>query len=314
MTIDRSRTGVARLACVLSVLALAAVGAAPAAANVYVVNRVEVDELAGRIEIYGDGFGPNAPIVTLQGLPLTVITFNPTQVVVNLPVGTSPGSYLLKVSATPAPPGGSGTGSGSEGDVTFYVTVGAEGSVGPQGPQGTTGATGPQGPVGAMGPQGASGPQGPSGPAGATGPTGPQGLAGPTGPAGPNVSSIGFTSNAGAVTTALAFIGPTVNVTVSGPTMKTFISAHHALGAGGIAANNLNLYICIKAPAGALTQVGGGIFGLTSAANQRQIYGMSGVVTQIPADTYMVGLCGLSAGAANWNNNEWGYVTAMVLP
>jgi hypothetical protein len=47
--------------------------------------------------------------------------------------------------------------------------------------------------------------------------------------------------------------------------------------------------------------------------NTRNIYSISGVISGLPAGTYNVGMAGnASPAAAHWNNNEWGYVTALV--
>lgn len=72
-----------------------------------------------------------------------------------------------------------------------WVSIIAEGAIGPQGPQGEPGIQGLQGIQGIQGVQGETGPTGPTGPqgpAGSNGPsgaTGPTGLTGATGPAGP---------------------------------------------------------------------------------------------------------------------------------
>ncbi len=189
--------------------------------------------------------------------------------------------------------------------------AGPQGNPGPAGPAGATGATGPQGPAG---PVGATGPQGPAGPTGATGATGPAGPAGATGPAGPQgpsgVVGQGFASGfATAPTASTAFISPTVSVTITAG-QKIFVSSNAALGAGANAATSLNLYICYQS--GTLTTFGGGTFGLTAAANQRQLYGLSAVITGLSAGTYLVGLCGASSNAANWTNNEYAYNSAIV--
>jgi hypothetical protein len=56
------------------------------------------------------------------------------------------------------------------------------------------------------------------------------------------------------------------------------------------------------------------MFSLTSAPNMRQTFGISAVLTGLAAGTYNVGTCGSSSNLANWNNNEWSYTSAMVLP
>src|SRR5690349_16782770 len=139
----------------------------------------------GTIAIEGDNFGKQ-PTVELDGKAVKVSSSNDHQITVKTPAWTQSGTYLLKVT----------TGPGSKDNVSFDLTVGAEGPMGPQGPagpvgaRGATGLTGPQGPAGPAGPQGlpgpvgATGPQGPKGDTGAVGPAGPQGLKGDTGPAG----------------------------------------------------------------------------------------------------------------------------------
>jgi hypothetical protein len=114
-----------------------------------------------------------------------------------------------------------------------------------------------------------------------------------------------------AIPATLSFIGPSASVAIT-TGQRIHVTAHAALGAGSIAAASLNLYICQRASGGPLTTVGGGVFGLTSPANQRQLYGLSAVVTGLAAGTYQVGLCG-STSNANWNNNDFAYVSALVL-
>ena len=127
-----------------------------------------------QMTVKGTGFGAVAPTVSLDALPLALLSHTPTVVVATLPVGITPGSYLLQVTNNSA------TGHPS---VLFEATVGATGPTGPTGPQGPVGANGPAGPAG---PAGANGPAGPAGPAGANGPAGPIGPAGPQGPVGAN--------------------------------------------------------------------------------------------------------------------------------
>ena len=140
---DRNMRGLPRLRflALFAVLAFASV-AAPAAADGFVINRVEVDDPAGQIDIFGTGFGADQPVVTLEGIPVVVVSHTATEIVVTMPAGTVPGTYLLTVSQVPSGPFGGGASS------DFYVTVGAEGPQGPQGVPGPAGPTGPQGPPG----------------------------------------------------------------------------------------------------------------------------------------------------------------------
>lgn len=165
---------------------------------------------------------------------------------------------------------------------------------------------------------GPAGPEGPAGPAGPVGASGADGAPGATGPAGPEGSPgiVGFASTSGfggSVSASVAFIGPTVNVTIT-TGQKIYVSVDKALGstaAGG--ANGLNIYPGFMLSGNtAPLAFGGGILGLQCAQNTRQIFSINGVITGLPAGTYSVGMVGNAAVFANWNNNEWGYVSAIV--
>jgi hypothetical protein len=197
--------------------------------------------------------------------------------------------------------------------------TGPAGPAGPQGPQGIqgnvgpAGPAGPQGPAGPAGPAGPTGPTGPVGPVGAVGPQGPQGIQGPQGPSGviAFVTTSGLGNNPAA---ANAFIGTTVNVTLAAG-QRAHLVVEKALGstvAGGGTA--LNIYPCYQNTiAGSpLTTQGLGIFGLTAAQNQRHVYGINWVFSNLAAGTYAIGMCGSSSNAASWNNNEWTYLSALV--
>jgi len=117
-------------------------------------------------------------------------------------------------------------------------------------------------------------------------------------------------SGSNTVTTALAYFGPTVSVTVAAG-QSVHVTANGSFGSSiAIAsASGLSMYIC-RSQGGALTTGGGGIFGLTNLTNQRNVFGLSHVFLALTAGTYTFGQCGSSSSV--WNNNEWGYVTAIV--
>lgn len=118
-----------------------------------------------QITITGLNFGTVKPMVTLDGIPLSLITYTNTNITAFLPNNLPPGTYLLIVqSGFTNLPG------------WFFTTIGA---VGPKGPTGAPGSVGPTGATGPTGPQGV-GLQGQAGPTGATGPTGTPGPAGIT--------------------------------------------------------------------------------------------------------------------------------------
>lgn len=115
------------------------------------------------------------------------------------------------------------------------------------------------------------------------------------------------------VTTTTDFVSSTTSITVI-EGQRVLITASQSFGSlvvGG--GTNLDLWIGYRVSGGALTTVGGGVFGLTVPQGQRQLYTLSAVVA-LPAGTYDVGLAGRSANPGSWNNNEWGYVTAVILP
>lgn len=151
---------------VLSALALVGVLAASSAvyaadsdsSHQLVIVSAQADLLNGQVVITGVNLGPGTPAVTLDAMPLTIVSAGPTQIVAVLPasVAATPGSYLLTVARR--------HGHDEPDQDIFALTVGA---VGAQGPQGLKGDTGAQGPTGATGPTGTTGA------AGAAGPTGP---------------------------------------------------------------------------------------------------------------------------------------------
>ena len=176
-------------ASALACLALFAATAAFAQNSAITIRNVESDAGQTSLFIRGSNFCA-APVVTLDGLALTVQGSTPTQLIVSQPA-MSPATYLLVVSCGSA---------NSPKTASFTVAIGASGpqgatgAKGDPGPQGVpgnpgaagaTGATGAAGAIGAQGPQGPAGPAGPAGPQGAVGAAGPQGAQGPAGAAGP---------------------------------------------------------------------------------------------------------------------------------
>ena len=244
-----------------------------------------------------------------------LVTLAPRQLVSAAPVAL----YALNAgSSTPGPTGPTGP-AGPQGAAGVQGPQGPAGPAGPQGPFGPSGVAGAAGPAGPAGAQGLTGPVGPQGPAGPAGPQGgvgaqgPQGVAGPQGPQG--VVSTGFVSGScSAITTSIGFISPTVTVTVAAG-QKVFVSSNCALGAGASGATSLSLYIGFRSiVAGSPIQTsGGGTVGLTCPANNRHSFGLTAVLSGLPPGTYQVGLAGSSTAPANWNSNDWGYTSALVL-
>jgi cysteine-rich repeat protein len=99
-----------------------------------VVTSVFADTDAEQLTIYGRHLaGHRAPRVSLAGVELEVLSFDPFELLTSLPPAIAPGSHLLKVQRR---------GRGERGLDLFEVTLGA---VGPEGEPGPRGEPGPQG-------------------------------------------------------------------------------------------------------------------------------------------------------------------------
>ncbi len=159
-----------------------------------------------------------------------------------------------------------------------------------------------------------AGPQGPAGAQGPAGPVGPAGATGPQGPAGPTGIITYATANgvSAAVQSTLGFLGPQVTLTVA-VGQKVQMSASCALGST-IGANGLNIWPGYQLNSGgAITTLSGGSFGYGVAQNTRHSFSVHWVFVGLPAGTYKFGMAGYcTTTAANWNSNEYGFVTAVL--
>lgn len=122
----------------------------------------------------------------------------------------------------------------------------------------------------------------------------------------------GFGNNPSATT---QFLTPYVTVTITAG-QRIHVTANKAFGstaAGG--ANSLDLYIGyrVAGSGGVPSLVGEGIFDNRVPQNTRITMGLSAVISGLPAGSYEVGMAGDDDGNGNWNNNEWGYVSVLVL-
>jgi hypothetical protein len=215
------------------------------------------------------------------------------------------------------------------------LTACIEGPVGPEGPAGQQGVQGAQGLMGAPGERGEPGesvtavvldvgdslcPNGgtlflqdgePVGTA-CNGQTGPQGIVAAVSAFGGSSVSVSATGPSSA-----AWISPTVQVCVS-PGQKILVTATATLGStaeGG--ARGLKLLVCYARgdkPSTTLNWPGGGAENLQVAKNTRQTFTLTYVLSGL-SGTQQVGLCGFvqDAPPANWNSNDVGYVSAVVM-
>lgn len=213
---------------------------------------------------------------------------------------------------------------GNEGPQGEQGPAGPQGEPGPtgsQGPQGEPGSTGPQGPQGDPGPTGPQGEQGEPGPTGPAGPQGSTGPAGPEGPMGPSgIVRFGFNSSSGTdpsnerqfaqtnpLVVSIDQAGQHIHITGT----RAFGSTHEN-GASGLR------YAVGYRPAGSTnppTVIGSEILGLRVPQNTRVPFTISAISSALPPGDYEVGLVYsvLSSQIDNWNSNEWGYTSALVL-
>jgi Collagen triple helix repeat (20 copies) len=174
--------------------------------------------------------------------------------------------------------------------------TGARGPAGSRGPQGTQGAQGAQGPQGTPGAQGAQGPQGTPGAQGAQGPQGTPGAQGSQGPQGPSgvVSMTQYSPDTEPSVTgsSFAFLGTPPTLTFAGPDTAADVTAtadESATSASTITVEFIG--ICYQASGGAVTAVSDAAPEFLSSGGSYYPTTVSGVVGNLPAGTYSVGLC-----------------------
>ncbi len=308
-----------RVLPLLAVLALTAGVAAPQQIQRLTIHRVEVDEAVGQMTISGVEFGIDEPFVTLEGIPMVVVSHSPTEILITIPPAMTPGTYLLNVTLN----------GGSRPQGVFNVAVGTEGPQGPQGvpgpqgpqggvgPQGLPGPQGPAGPIGPTGATGATGPAGPAGPQGATGAPGATGATGPAGPAGPTgiVTTVAFNgpvTSIAAGSSAYVFAGPSALVTTTASQRLTgSAAAPLGLAAGAQVAI---IGLCYQPNAGgSLANFVSTSYSVHLVVAERRTYSASATV--VPgAGTWRVGMCvsnyvGANAISNNDYVNGWVQVT-----
>jgi hypothetical protein len=104
-----------------------------------------------------------------------------------------------------------------------------------------------------------------------------------------------------------------LTVQIANVAQKVLVSSHKALGSSSFdGAQGLNLWICVQDNTGALMRIGPGVFNLSVPSGSVQLFSLSATLENLAAGTYRVGLCGSSNQAANWDQNEFSYTTALV--
>lgn len=113
-----------------------------------------------------------------------------------------------------------------------------------------------------------------------------------------------------ALTSSPARVGPTVTITTT-PGQKVLITASQAFGTTlSSGASGLSLFIC-RFSGDTATTLGQGVLGIAASQGNRHIETLSYVHSPSTAGTHTYGLCGSSINSADWNSNEYGYVTAV---
>lgn len=191
--------------------------------------------------------------------------------------------------------------------------IGPAGATGATGATGTTGATGPTGATGSTGPTGSTGATGSTGPTGATGATGATGTTGATGATGATGSSgivasytiSGLAPSIIPASSPLAFIGPTVTVTVTnGRRITGSASASLGTTAGNIA-SGVWTSLCYQASGGPINWFGGANTMQVSVITVTRIPYAAASSVQLTAGTYTVGYCVQNQTLTALANNDW---------
>ena len=117
------------------------------------------------------------------------------------------------------------------------------------------------------------------------------------------------------------FVGPTVTVTLAAG-QKAYMNVVKALGTTLANAIDLDIFPCARLASAAntvqATVFGGGIFNLTTTANNRIPMSINFVYTtsNLPGgQAFAVGMCARFTNIANqtnWNSNEFGYISVLV--
>lgn len=197
-----------------------------------------------------------------------------------------------------------------------FVGEGPTGSTGPTGPQGAAGPQGPAGPIGPIGPTGDTGPTGATGATGATGDTGPTGATGPSG-----VIDAGFIETDGfvaasAITASTTMITAPLAMTITGANQVIHFIAHRALGStvvGGATASIMPCYRVTGSGNAGLITTSLFLTNMHVTQNDRSEFTVSRVTPVLAPGSYDVGMCASSSVPANWNLNEDGYTSALVI-
>ncbi|MBK7763127.1 MAG: hypothetical protein IPI46_07105 [Bacteroidetes bacterium] len=123
-----------------------------------------------------------------------------------------------------------------------------------------------------------------------------------------------FSGGTNTPSSTFAFLSPTsATATITSSTQKVMWTATVSLGSVSVGgATDLDIYPAYQETFGTIISLGGGIFDLRCLQNTRQTYTITGFVTGLTPGTYTFGMAG-SSSSLNWNNNEYSYVTILVM-
>lgn len=130
------------------------------------------------------------------------------------------------------------------------------------------------------------------------------------------IASVTASGPGAAPTDTMAFLAPTVSVTVQAGdrVVMTSVKTLGSVTAGG--ASNLQVFGCSQLEGSPIEETGGGMLGLRVPQNTSLPFAVNTVFSDLAPGTYSVGLCGRTGTAAQaeaWNDNEYGYTTALIV-
>ena len=108
--------------------------------------------------------------------------------------------------------------------------------------------------------------------------------------------------------------GPKVTLVITSATQKVLLTATVTMGAGATAGTTLNIWPAYSLTGGTTpTTIGGGSYGFTCPANNRSSFSVTSVITGLTPGTYDFGAAVSVGTIGQWVNNEFGYVSAIVI-
>ena len=111
------------------------------------------------------------------------------------------------------------------------------------------------------------------------------------------------------------FLSATVVMTVE-EGQSVFVSSTRAFGttsSGGAAGLDLYIGYRVEGSGDVPTLSGGGMLNMSMPNGARVPFAINSIIPNLPAGTYRFGMVGDDDGDGNWNSNDWGYTSVIVL-